>query len=304
MKYSVLYKHTPTELKGKEDEGSFHENWGEHFVGWHPQSLVCGSLEEAEKTLRHITCYGRQWRIVEWDDNDKLNSVQTSPVAEPYVPVSSKEVQPPRAANIVSLWKKCLPALSKEQFGVVALMKRDYFFFAIEKECTDEERAAHSKLIFSVLENEVMPFCAEMGIEEKPYRVRWGLEENKGDQVDLDYFMDHMRSDMQDVIMLRFFGFITAAQARQMLRDCWILGDSITALLNLKLDNEVKSDDLVAIIKTIAAKNEKSVADYKSGKTNAANSLLGQVIKQAKVEGKTADPVATKELILKTLDEM
>ena len=58
--------------------------------------------------------------------------------------------------------------------------------------------------------------------------------------------------------------------------------------------------EIEAIIKSVLAKNEKSVADYKSGKKNALAFLIGQVMKESK--GK-ANPAMTSEALKKELGE-
>ena len=58
------------------------------------------------------------------------------------------------------------------------------------------------------------------------------------------------------------------------------------------------ADTLKKIVKEVVAKNEKSVADYKSGKSNAVMFLVGQVMKQTK--GK-ANPRLVNELLKKEL---
>lgn len=57
---------------------------------------------------------------------------------------------------------------------------------------------------------------------------------------------------------------------------------------------------LEAIVKDVLAQNEKSVADYKKGKTNAAGYLVGQCMRASK--GK-ANPQIVRELVQKALDE-
>ncbi len=57
--------------------------------------------------------------------------------------------------------------------------------------------------------------------------------------------------------------------------------------------------EIEAIIKSVLAKNEKSAADYKSGKKNALAFLIGQVMKESK--GK-ANPAMTSEMLKKELE--
>ncbi len=308
MKYDILYKLTPTELKGKPNEGHHHPAWGEEYQGWW-NGYTRGTLEEALKTAHDfVGCYGRQWRIIEREEDEngtwKIKSVQTSPEAAPYVEPPPEEVKEPQLPGFVSTWKKVYPNLSKEEMAIAAVLYGELFRAFIDQKATKEERAAWSKLILNILQNEVMPFAEEMGLEEVPYRVQWGLEENKGDKCNLPYFMELMRNDIRDVAMLRFCGFVTAAQAKQLVRDCWLLGDITNAIKALKLDEEVKEDDLLDIVKTVLKTNPKIVADYKGGKANAANSLLGPVIKKAKEANKSVDPVAVKTLVLTTLNGM
>ncbi len=83
MNYYVLYKHTPKELKGQPDKGSFHPAWGEDYQGWHSQSLCVPTLEKAHECVKRcILPYGRQWRIIELEEKDGIffkKSIQTSP---------------------------------------------------------------------------------------------------------------------------------------------------------------------------------------------------------------------------------
>jgi len=57
---------------------------------------------------------------------------------------------------------------------------------------------------------------------------------------------------------------------------------------------------LVHILEAIIAANPKAVADYRKGKINAVQSLIGQVMKQTRGQAK-ADIVRT--LLLQKLDE-
>ena len=57
--------------------------------------------------------------------------------------------------------------------------------------------------------------------------------------------------------------------------------------------------EIAVIIKSVLAKNEKSVSDYRSGKKNALTFLIGQVMKESK--GK-ANPAMTSELLKKELE--
>ncbi|HCC00411.1 MAG TPA: Asp-tRNA(Asn)/Glu-tRNA(Gln) amidotransferase GatCAB subunit B [Ruminococcaceae bacterium] len=60
------------------------------------------------------------------------------------------------------------------------------------------------------------------------------------------------------------------------------------------------ASELESLVKDILAQNEKSVADYKKGKTNAAGYLIGQCMRASK--GK-ANPQMVRSLVQKALDE-
>ena len=60
-------------------------------------------------------------------------------------------------------------------------------------------------------------------------------------------------------------------------------------------------ETLERIINEVIAKNEKAVSDYHKGKTNAVQSLIGQVMKQTRGQAK-ADIVQS--LLRKKLDAM
>lgn len=208
-----------------------------------------------------------------------------------------------KASEISENFRNKFPDYSKEKLALIVILEKDFFIKVIHEVLPQEEKTAWQRLVFNMLINEVRPFAAEMGIEESSMRVKAGIDK-KTDEIDLDYFMKKMMDDIRSVNVLRFFGFITPAQAKKMMRDCWLLGDCTNALVELRLDEEFKEDDLAVVIKAILEKNPRSVADYKAGKLAATNSLLGQVIKQCKAEGKNADPIGIKALIVKFLDEI
>ena len=63
------------------------------------------------------------------------------------------------------------------------------------------------------------------------------------------------------------------------------------------------SDDnaLLDIVKSVLAKNEKAVADYKNGKTNVAGFLVGQCMKETKGKG---NPAMLRELLTAEIDKL
>ena len=68
----------------------------------------------------------------------------------------------------------------------------------------------------------------------------------------------------------------------------------------LGLAQNSDTDFLENLAREVIAKNEKSVTDYKNGKTNAMGYLVGQCMKESK--GK-ANPGIVKEIVIKLLEE-
>jgi aspartyl-tRNA(Asn)/glutamyl-tRNA(Gln) amidotransferase subunit B len=63
--------------------------------------------------------------------------------------------------------------------------------------------------------------------------------------------------------------------------------DAVVAELGL---GRIEDKGVVAsAVKTVLAANEKAVADYRAGKTQALNSLLGQVMKETRGRADAAD---------------
>lgn len=269
---------------------------------WRPQGVRFGITMGEAKTeaMNLIGCFGRAWRITKYEDKDGVSvpvevvewgpGCEGWPGSDVFVPPPPEVPEPPKVPVIIENFKKATAGYSKEQRAYLVLMAKDAFLKAIHEICTKEERGAWFRQNFHCLMNEVYPFMEELKIEE-------------GDAVDPKWFMDHMKESIQEVNVLRYFGFLTAAQARQMLRDSWFFFDSGEALFALKLDNEASSDDILEIVKAVVANSPKVVADFKGGKVAAANSLIGQVVKRGKEGGKPVDPNKAKELIIKTLSE-
>lgn len=77
-------------------------------------------------------------------------------------------------------------------------------------------------------------------------------------------------------------------------------GEPVEIIEKLGLAQNSDMGFLEQLVKDILAANEKSVTDYKSGKTNALGYLVGQCMKASK--GK-ANPGIVKELVTKALNE-
>ncbi len=90
-------------------------------------------------------------------------------------------------------------------------------------------------------------------------------------------------------------GKINSSAAQTVLEEMYKTGGDPSQIIEKKGLSQVSDkDDLTVVIQEIIDKNEKSVQDYKSGKENALQFLMGQVMKVTK--GK-ANPEMTKEIL-------
>ncbi len=95
---------------------------------------------------------------------------------------------------------------------------------------------------------------------------------------------------------------ITGRQAKDVLEEVFVSGDMPEAIVERKGIKPPINDTgtLERIVGEVIANNAKAASDYRSGKTNALQSLVGQVMKQTRGQAK-ADMVQT--LLRKQLDE-
>ncbi|MBV9021256.1 MAG: Asp-tRNA(Asn)/Glu-tRNA(Gln) amidotransferase GatCAB subunit B, partial [Ktedonobacteraceae bacterium] len=95
---------------------------------------------------------------------------------------------------------------------------------------------------------------------------------------------------------------ITGKQGKEILDEAFTSGEMPEAIVERKGIKPPISDlsTLEQIIEEVIAKNTKAVNDYRAGKTNALQALVGQVMKQTRGQAK-ADLVQT--LLRKKLDE-
>ncbi len=94
-------------------------------------------------------------------------------------------------------------------------------------------------------------------------------------------------------------GKLTSRLAKDMLAKMFETGDDPEGLMKSEGIKTLSDEgELQKIIEEVIAKNEKSVADYKKGKQNALQFLVGQVM--AKTKGK-AEPNKTKAILEKLL---
>ena len=95
---------------------------------------------------------------------------------------------------------------------------------------------------------------------------------------------------------------ITGKQAKDIVEEAFISGKMPEAIVEEKGIQPPISDEgeLVRIIEEVIASNSKAASDYRAGKVNALQALIGQVMKQTRGQAK-ADSVRT--LLIKQLEE-
>ena len=95
---------------------------------------------------------------------------------------------------------------------------------------------------------------------------------------------------------------ITGKQAKEIVEEAFISGKMPDTIVEEKGMQPPISDEgvLVRIIEEVIASNSKAASDYRAGKVNALQSLIGQVMKQTRGQAK-ADSVRT--LLIKQLEE-
>ena len=81
---------------------------------------------------------------------------------------------------------------------------------------------------------------------------------------------------------------ITGKQAKDVLDEAFVTGEMPEAIVTRKGIKPPISDtgELERIIEEVIANNAKAASDYRSGKTNALQSLVGQVMKQTRGQAK------------------
>ena len=96
-------------------------------------------------------------------------------------------------------------------------------------------------------------------------------------------------------------GVISNSAGKKVFDEIMANGGEVDAIIESKgLAQNSDADFIVNLVKEVFANNEKSINDYKNGKTNALGYLVGQCMKASK--GK-ANPGIVKETVTKMLEE-
>jgi len=94
-------------------------------------------------------------------------------------------------------------------------------------------------------------------------------------------------------------GTISATGAKQVLEEAFETGDTVEAIVERRgLRQVVDSAALGTWVDEAIAENPGPVQQFRGGKDNSLNAVLGQVMKKS---GGSADPKAVRELLLQRL---
>jgi aspartyl-tRNA(Asn)/glutamyl-tRNA(Gln) amidotransferase subunit B len=141
-------------------------------------------------------------------------------------------------------------------------------------------------------EEKVIKLAANYVISE----LRKHLVENKHDVRDLKISTENYA----ELIGLVADGKINSSAAQTVLKEMYHTGGDPSQIISEKnLGQMEDSSELENVVDKVIAANEKSVTDYKAGKQNALQFLMGQVMKETK--GK-ANPKIIMDLLKKKLD--
>jgi len=120
------------------------------------------------------------------------------------------------------------------------------------------------KLVFNFLTNDVLA----------------KLEETKTAFGEMVEYHPWLREDIPALLFLRHKGVLSATQVKEVFAVCWQGVDALSALLQLDILSETRADVLETTVGRHLAERPKVIEDYKKGKKQALNSLIGPILKE------------------------
>ena len=107
------------------------------------------------------------------------------------------------------------------------------------------------------------------------------------------------RENFAEFIILIYEGRVSSSGAQALLKEMFDTGGDPSNILDAKgLTQMSDESEIEKVVDVVIANNQKSVDDYKSGKGNALQFLIGQVMKESKGQ---ANPNVAEELLKKKL---
>ncbi|MFA6897028.1 MAG: Asp-tRNA(Asn)/Glu-tRNA(Gln) amidotransferase subunit GatB [Patescibacteria group bacterium] len=107
------------------------------------------------------------------------------------------------------------------------------------------------------------------------------------------------RENFAEFIILIYEGRVSSSGAQALLKEMFDTGGDPSDILDAKgLTQMSDESEIEKVVDVVIANNQKSVDDYKSGKGNALQFLIGQVMKESKGQ---ANPNVAEELLKKKL---
>ena len=152
---------------------------------------------------------------------------------------------------------------SKLDLAVFLLILRSFYQFADE-----QEWFRWTNLVCKFLTNEFQAMLIEQ---------EWTLKEVRDYKVWLS-------EDIGDILFLRHHGILDAGQCREVFRQCWNGLDVLSVLQKSEVLNRVEGNILAQVVAKHLAANPKVVMDYKKGRKQSINSLIGPILREIKAD--------------------
>jgi len=87
-----------------------------------------------------------------------------------------------------------------------------------------------------------------------------------------------------DILFLRHHGILDAAQVREVFRECWEGTDVLSVLVKTEVLNRTEGNALSQVVAKHLAASPKVVADYKKGRKQSINALIGPILREIKAD--------------------
>ena len=120
------------------------------------------------------------------------------------------------------------------------------------------------KLVFNFLTNELQA----------------KLEQTKFTLADVLDYLPWLADDITSLLFLRLKGVLSAKQVKDVFPYCWDGVDALTAIFALDILSVAQEDVVATTVAKYLAASPKVVEDYKKGKKQALNSLIGPVLRE------------------------
>jgi|SRR5215831_1697093 len=151
-------------------------------------------------------------------------------------------------------WQRSTDKLGQAVYWIVQM---PYYEF-------HEEWRDWCKLVFNFFTNDLLPKLDQANC-------------TIGDVVE---YLPWLKDEITALLFLRHKGVLSAKNVKDLFPLCWDGVDVLTAIVNLDIFNVAQEDVVAATVAKHLAASPKVVEDYKKGKMQALNSLIGPVLRE------------------------